>query len=224
MRKRVGLLILSLLLGLTISCQADTGEEAPLTLMNTPQANNQSSQQQMAQAGQQDNFFDIHGPVPYSASPPYLLIAGIVLASLLLLAAIYWYIKKRKKPALPAIPPWEVALAELSEARKLFNASQSLIYMERVSSILRSYIESRFAIRSTRQTTREFLKKVNRAAENTMALQESRPELKACLEQADMAKFAHRIPDQENMEQMEQAVTAFIKKTEPAPHVKGGKS
>jgi hypothetical protein len=96
--------------------------------------------------------------------------------------------------------------------------------MERVSSILRSYIESRFAIHSTRQTTREFLERVNRKAGTTKTLQESRVELQACLEQADMAKFAHRIPDQDNMEQMEIAVTAFVRKTEPVASTKGGKS
>lgn len=224
MRKTLALLTLLLFLGLTISCQAETAEEGPLTLMKPPQTGGQTSQQQIAPAGQPDEFFDIHGPVPYSPEPPYLLISGITLAVLLLLAGIYWFMKNRKKPLPPAIPPWDTALAELNEARKLFNPSQSLLYMERVSSILRSYIESRFAIRSTRQTTREFLQKVKRTAKNTETLQRSRPELQACLEQADMAKFAHRIPDQENMEQMERAVTAFIRKTQPAPSGKGGKS
>ncbi len=223
MRNLLILLILLLFLGLTISCLAETGGEGPLTLMKPPQAGG-AAQQQVAPAGQPDEFFDIHGPVPYSPEPPYLLIAGTTLIVLLLLGAIYWFMKNRKKPLPPAIPSWDIALTELSEARKLFSSNQSLLYMERVSSILRSYIESRFTIPSTRQTTREFLQKVKRTADNTATLQESRQELQACLEQADMAKFAHRIPKQENMEQIESAVTAFIQKTQPSHLDPGGKS
>lgn len=224
MKNLASLIIIALLLSLALFCQANTSEEAPLKLMPQPQSGSQPAQQQVAPIGQPDEFFDIHGPVPYSPEPPYLFIAGITLAVLLLLTVMYWLIKRRKRAAPPAIPPWEIALAELSEARKLFSSNQSLLYMERVSSILRSYIESRFAIRSTRQTTREFLQKVKRATDYTETLQESRPELQACLELADMAKFAHRIPDQDNMEQMEHAVSAFIQKTEPAHSAKGGAS
>jgi hypothetical protein len=221
--KKIALLLLPLLFCLSLAAFANSNADEPLTLLNQPQNNNQTTQQ-MAAPSQAEEFYDIHGPVPFSAKPPYLLIGGAILALLLILAAIYWFLKKRKKPAPPAIPPWEKALAELAEARSLFSSKKSLLYMERVSSILRSYIESRFAIRSTRQTTREFLEKVNRAASTTKTLLESRVELQACLEQADMAKFAHRIPDRENMEQMEIAVTAFIRKTEPMASAKGGKS
>mgnify|MGYP000500050280 CR=1 FL=1 len=42
-----------------------------------------------------------------------------------------------------------------------------------------------------------------------------RNELQNCLEQADLAKFAHRRPGQHNLELMEKAVTTFVKKTEP---------
>ena len=86
--------------------------------------------------------------------------------------------------------------------------------MEQASEILRRYIESRFAIRSTRQTTREFLAGLNDTGQHN-PLAPYRPELRACLEQADMAKFAHLVPDSGIVAQMERAVTDFVNKTEP---------
>ena len=199
MKKMTSLLLL-LIFCLVAPCFANEKTDEPLTLLKQPQKNSQA-QQQPVMPSQNIQLHDIEGPVPFHVAPPYLLIAGVILALLVVLAAIFWLLKMRKKPGPPPIPPWEKALAELAEARKLFNTKQSLIYVERVSQILRSYIESRFTIRSTRQTTREFLQEMNKTTASN-PLQESRVELQACFEQADMAKFAHRIPGQENMEEM----------------------
>ncbi len=154
--------------------------------------------------------------------PPYLLIIGIVLLVLLAAAAIIWFFKKRTIPAPPPVPPWEKALLELAEARKWLSPERALVYMDRVSQILRSYIESRFAIQSTRQTTREFLQSLTAVGADS-PLQTHKSELQACLEQADMAKFAHHVPEIENLKKMEEAITTFIKRTEPAESPKGSR-
>jgi hypothetical protein len=204
------------------SYAAGSGDSAPLSLLKDPQQSSQTAQNQNINS-QNHELRDIHGPVSIKEQPPYLLIAGVILLLLLLLALAYWFFKKKAKPAPPPVPPWEKALLELADAKMLLNPERGLLYMDRVSQILRSYIESRFAIQSTRQTTREFLQGLT-GVDDSSPLQTFKTELQECLEQADMAKFAHHLPKLENLEQMELAVTSFIKRTEPTEPGKRGKS
>lgn len=221
MKKRMLPSLFSLLLLLPLLCLADSSGDEALTLLNTPQSSNQSG----ANPGiplQTEELRDIQGPVPTSEPLPYLLIFGSLTVILFIAAALFWYFKKRVKPALPPIPPWERALMELANAREFLNPERGLLYMDRASQILRRYIELRFTIHSTRQTTQEFLRGLKDIAPNSQ-LHIYRNELQDCLEQADMAKFAHYIPNLENLEMMEDAVITFVKKTEPAPEPKDGK-
>lgn len=203
----------------TVAAAAGDPGDQPLTLLKPPQPAGQPGQQ----VQQNVELRDIHGPLPLTDTPSYLVPAAIAFAVLLALAALFYFLKKRKKPAPPPIPPWEVALSELAEARQFQNPGQSLLYMERAGQILRRYIESRFAIRSTRQTTREFLANLHDGGGDS-PLAEFRTELGVCLEQADLAKFAHLVPDREHLTEMEAAVTAFIRSTHPAPPMAGGKA
>lgn len=158
---------------------------------------------------------DIHGPVPLAGQPPYWAIGGAIALLLAVLAAFFIYLKKRRRPkGVAPLAPWETALAELAAARELQH--QALLYVERVGEILRRYIESRFAIRSTRQTTREFLAGLSQSGGDS-PLAHYRQELQTCLEQADMAKFARLAPGPDHMAEMERAVTDFVRKTEPPP-------
>jgi hypothetical protein len=218
MIRRTLVLPLLLLFILPICSFAESSGDAPLTLLNKAPKSAQSGQIQTI-PNQAEELHDIYGPVPIAEQPPYLLIAGISLFVLLLAVAIFWFLKKSGQPTPPPIPPWEKALLDLAEAKRLLNPERALLYMDRVSQILRSYIESRFAIQSTRQTTREFLQGLTGIGGNS-PLQTHKTELRNCLEQADMAKFAHHIPEIKNLEMMEDAVTTFIKKTEPADPAK----
>lgn len=214
MRSRCVLCLLSALfiLPVHIFAASNGNGEPPLTLLQKAGKSTQTAQQPNI-SFQDKELHDIHGPVPITEPPPYLLIGGVILLLLLVAAAVYWFLKKRTKPVPPPIPPWEKALLDLVEAKKILCPERALLYMDRVSQILRSYIESRFAIKSTRQTTREFLQSVTGISNSP--LQAHKTELQTCLEQADMAKFAHHIPEIKNLELMDQAVTTFIKKTEP---------
>jgi hypothetical protein len=197
---------------------AASNGEAPLTLLNKPQKSAQTTQSPSI-SSKTEELHDIHGPVPIAEQPPYFLIVGILLLLLLIAAGIFWFLKKRTKPAPPPIPPWEKALLDLTNAKSLLSPERALLYMDRVSQILRNYIESRFSIQSTRQTTREFLQGLTEIGGNS-PLRTHKTELQACLEQADMAKFAHHIPELSNLEMVEEAVTTFIKRTEPAEPLK----
>jgi hypothetical protein len=190
---------------------ADSKEEI-LTLQN-------SKQQQTSQ--NTEALRDIHGPLSTSEYPPYLIEAVIALL-VILLVLLFFLMKRRKKELPPPVPPWETALRELAEARQLIRDGQSLFYMEQAGQILRRYIELRFAIRSTRQTTREFFAGLKGSGGTPLVGYQT--ELRACLEQADMAKFAHLIPDSQHLEQMEAAVHTFITRTRPETVTSGGRS
>ncbi len=196
----------------TFADNTSTGE-APLTLLQQPGQNAQTAHTPNIDKEDKE-LHDIHGPVLITEQRSYLLLAGIILAILAAAAALYWLIKRRTRRTPPPVAPWERALQDLAEARKLLSPERALSYMDRVSQILRSYIESRFAIKSTRQTTGEFLQRLADTDDNA-PLQRHQAELQFCLEQADMAKFAHHTQDISNLEKMEEAVIAFIRKTEP---------
>jgi hypothetical protein len=210
-RQRIFITQPLLFLGALPALAAAPGEER-LTLQKTPKQQTTS---------QDAVLHDIHGPVATSEYPPYLMEAAIGVLVLLLLAVLFYYLKKRKKPLPPPIPPWETALQELTEARRLMGDGKWLLYMDQAGQILRRYIELRFAIRSTRQTTREFFAGLN--ASGSASLLKYQGELRACLEQADMAKFAHLVPNQNHMEQMEEAVRTFIISSRPEEQPAGGR-
>jgi hypothetical protein len=211
--KRPSILLLQplLLFGARAVPAADTAEDT-LTLQKAP--GQQTTKQTEA-------LHDIHGPLPTSEYPPYLVEAAIALLVLLLLALLFFFLKRRKKPQPPAVPPWDKALMELDQARQLMSSGQSLLYMDQAGQILRRYIELRFTIRSTRQTTREFFARLNDSVHSPLI--EYQRELRACLEQADMAKFAHLLADEGHMQQMEEAVRAFINRTRPETAAPGGR-
>ena len=195
--------------------------------MQEPQKQGQQSGAQQSQLmpgpqqGQAMELYDIYGVVPTRASVPYLYIIVGALLVLLLGALAYWFYKRKKRaPFAPVIPPWERALTELEAAKMFQNSSQGRLYMDRASQILRDYIEQRFAIKTTRKTTREFL--YGLGGQSDSELSNYRVELQRCLEQADMAKFAHQIQDEENLVMMEQAVSTFVHSTRPGDGDKEG--
>ncbi len=172
------------------------------------------------QAQQQVDIHDIYPPLLLPDPIPWIpwIIAGAIFVILLLLLLLYF--KRKKKTVIPSIPPHITALAELQRAREYLTNNKSLIYAERISEILRRYIEKRFTISSTRQTTTEFLYAIQLAANSSGSeLLNHKEELSRCMEQCDMAKFAHKTTNKENMEEMEDGVRRFIDSTKPSEEV-----
>jgi len=156
---------------------------------------------------------DIQPPMLLPEDPNYILIAAIGLGCCLLIALLLWFFKFRKKTVrLPGVH--EIALAELIQLRKLMNHEHAALYAAKLSDTLRSYIENRFQIPSSRQTSREFFHSLsNNSIDTAMLFAQHTESLKQCLEQCDMAKFAKSIPSGQNMEQMEAAVQQFVEAT-----------
>lgn len=184
----------------------------PLQLLQPRQSPGQTAQQPAAPA----TLHDIHGPIALPEPVPYLLYSLIGLAALVLLLGLYWWLVKRKKPATPSIPPGMRARDELMRARELMTPQQALIYMERISEILRRYLEARFALHTTRQTTREFFQSLAGEVPDSLALSGFNTELKTCLERCDLAKFAHQPAAVSHLQEMENSVLNFVNQTEPA--------
>jgi hypothetical protein len=156
--------------------------------------------------------FDIKDIRPLSNNTNFLIPVGAALILLIIAILLFFILKRRRKPKAIASPPDVIALAELDRAKMLME--QPLAYAERISTILRQYIEARFQIRSTRQTTREFFSSLQGGT--TIAevdIHNHTGELQECMEQCDRAKFARSTPDSDDMMRMDTAVRTFIETT-----------
>ncbi len=160
-----------------------------------------------------EDIHDIYGPLPLPEPAVWPLYLAAVLGGVILLALLVYYLKSRKKKVSPRIAPHQTALADLRAARTYLDAEHSLLYAERISEILRRYVEQRFAIHSTRQTTTEFLQSIRGGQGSTPALLPHAESLQVCLEQCDLAKYAHKPANIEQMEKIEISVRHFIEKT-----------
>lgn len=165
---------------------------------------------------------DIHPPIALPQEPNYLLIAAAILGLLVVVGAIVWFVRSRKKGVdLPL--PHETALADLMQARRIMDLDQSVEYATEISNILRRYVEERFRIRSTRQTSTEFFDWLTSNPTGTGQLfsKEHCTALTECLSRCDMAKFARLRPGIPDMDKMESALLDFIEDTREEQ--KGGK-
>lgn len=159
-------------------------------------------------------FHDIHGPIQIAEPPPWLAYGLAALLVLCLLGGLWWWFRNRKQAAPPAIPAGVAARSGLMAARELMTPELQLKYMERVSAVLRTYLEQRFQLPTTRQTTQEFFTSIGRGSRKYTELTRYSDELKSCLEQCDMAKFAHRTATLESLQEMEKGILRFINRTE----------
>ncbi len=182
--------------------------QPPLQLRPQQQSSGQAVQQPDVPA----ELHDIRGPLELPEPAPYLLLGLIALAALVALALLYWWIFRRQRPVPPPIPPAVRARAELMRARELMAPERALSYMQRISEILRNYLEARFLLPTTRQTTREFFRHLANAPE----LAACEDDLQSCLERCDMAKFAHQPAALDQLQAMEESVLELVNRTEPA--------
>lgn len=171
------------------------------------------------------SLHDIYGPLEPVEPPPYLLYALVALIPLLIAAALFWWLRKRKNRPAPPIPPGTAARSDLLLAREFMTEENTLQYLEKLSEILRNYIESKFSLNLTRQTTGEFLRSLKGSLPPDHGLIPFKKELQQCLETCDMAKFAHHPATLNHLREMEQTVLDFINVSEPekTDDIQGGR-
>lgn len=156
---------------------------------------------------------DIHPPLLLPEAADYTrFIVGFLLLLFLIGVAVWFLRFRKKKISLPFAD--ETALLDLAGARHLMTVEQALHYATTLSAILRRYIENRFRIQTSRQTTKEFFAGLTaHPGQTAMELENHGETLHVCLDQCDLAKFARCVPDLRSMEKMEKAVQDFIEAT-----------
>ena len=160
-----------------------------------------------------EDIRDIRGPklvLPWWLVPA--AIGGVVL--LALLGFLLWRRLRRRRTR--ALLPFEAALARLEEIRPLMEPARAREFSIAVSDIVRTYIERRFAVTATHQTTEEFLHDLLESPES--ALLRHRVLLSEFLHQCDLVKFAALSLTLQNMESLHLAARAFVLETsKPEP-------
>ena len=136
------------------------------------------------------------------------------LPGLLLGGAVVWWWRRRRPVAMAVPLPHEIALKALRElmAADLPARGQTKTFYLRVSSILRHYIEDRFALHAPERTTEEFLRDLRddrRLSDSQKGL------LRDFLRHCDMVKFAEHQPNRDEVNQTLNACAQFIAETKP---------
>jgi hypothetical protein len=143
-------------------------------------------------------------PLSFREMLPWIL---AVLALILLIAGVIWYVKKRRKQEpvfrlkpVVVLSPHEKAIQEFEKLRtkKLWQSGREKEYHSELTEILRTYIEDRFKVPALEQTSSEIagsLKNVAGCSKDDL------DKLGRILTLADMVKFAKAQPmalDNEN--------------------------
>jgi len=159
---------------------------------------------------------DIAGP---DAPPPNRGWIGWIIALLLLLAGgCYWWMHRRRPAPFvaPPLPAHELAWKQLQELvdEDLPGKGEIKLYYQRLSSILRHYIENRFGLHVPGQTTEEFLRHLQRG---DSLMQNHRDLLRDFLQHCDLVKFAEHQPSRSDMETVLESCREFIRQTKVSP-------
>jgi len=146
-----------------------------------------------------------------------LLIAVVLGVILLLMAVVITVFLMRRGRGIAAaqvVPAHELAYRRLQELvdEDLIGKGEIKLFYQRISDILRHYIEDRFGLRAPEQTTEEFLGTLG--ASDALVVQ-YRNLLKSFLLNCDMVKFAEHHPDSVEIQNAFNSCRTFITETVP---------
>jgi hypothetical protein len=155
---------------------------------------------------------DVPAPPSWARWLPWIGI-GVALAGLV---AGGWGLRRRLSTPPRPLAPHEWAARELDrlEALRLAEAGDPERYHTLLSDVVRVYLERRFSLPASQQTTAEFLETMRRSPQLTSAQQGL---LRDFLERCDMAKFARHAPPPEECRAVATMARAFVQQTTPQP-------
>lgn len=155
---------------------------------------------------------DIAGPVSLPASKAWIYyLAGAVAAAAG--AAYFWFfIRKRKQAVVRRITAHEVAFARLEQllAQGLIEEKRYAEFTEKVSDVLRHYIEDRFGLRAPERTTEEFIVE---AGDGLPVDGGQKGILREFLNHCDLVKFAAYEPSPEDVRRTFETCRDFVDAT-----------
>lgn len=123
-----------------------------------------------------------------------------------------WKHREKIIPTAPPIPPHVIALKALQHLKEkgLLEKNQCNPFYTELSLILREYLEGRFKLNATDETTEEIVEAMSQSPELTRM---QRTILQEFMRQADMVKFAKGRPDRATMESAFLTTKQFIEET-----------
>jgi hypothetical protein len=154
-------------------------------------------------------------PPPPPSWTRWLPWAGIA-AALAGLVAGGWGLRRyfAAPPPPPAAHEWAAQELGRIEALRLPEAGEAERYHTLLSDVVRAYLERRFSLPASQQTTAEFLETMRRSPQLTPPQQGL---LREFLERCDMAKFARAAPPPEECRAVAAMARSFVQETTPRP-------
>ena len=124
--------------------------------------------------------------------------------------------RRRMAAAAPQLTPYEIAQRDLTAllAEKLPESGEYKRFYQRISGILRDYLENRFGVKAPRLTTEEFLRLLTSTPE---LVREHRELLQKFLTACDLVKFAAQVPDSPQINEITTSCRTFLDATQPPP-------
>lgn len=159
-------------------------------------------------------------PVPQREDWMAARIAAIALAAAIVLAIAAAFIAarlarrpKKVAPKAPPRPPWEIALARLTEIRGsgMLERGELREYVDAVSDTLRTYLGSRYGFDGIESTTVEIRRALLPLSLGTVSV----AAIVELLEAADLVKFARVVPAPGDCAQLMASADQIVRSTMP---------
>ena len=161
-----------------------------------------------APATNAEDIRDIRGPKAVPSPDLWLAeLAGATALAALAYAAWRWYRRVKTAPKTPS----EIALEQLEKALRLMQPESGREFSIEVSEIIRTYIEARFRVKASHQTTEEFLHGLMEPSDALLARHQEL--LSDFLGHCDLAKFARWVLSEEEMKSMHASAKTFVVET-----------
>jgi hypothetical protein len=221
--RRVRLLFLGLLLGAApCSSHAQTNPPDGAATANAPDPATVAPGPASAPSGQVAAPGDTSPPPEIEdIRPPFFFLhgwfwvwVGLGVVGAIALLVLLWHWLKPEKWLSPK-SAYDLTLEKLEKARALLSVENPMPYAVFVSETIRSYLSQRFRTPSTRRTTEEFLRLMEKERGNPLAAH--RDLLREFLRACDLVKFGRYQPDLPELEQVQQRALTFVTATRPSP-------
>ncbi len=153
------------------------------------------------------DIIDIYGPLDLAEPPPYLLYAALFSAALLGAGMVYFVYRRQNRTVIAPADYAAIARRELGRVEDERHRLTTPAYCQKISDILKAYLEQRTGCRVTRRTSSEALEDLKR---NSVLNSGEIDMLQHCLAICDMVKFGRFSPAPEQTERLGRLALALV--------------